>query len=214
MSSTSASCHALTLPHPPGCVPLCVQVFVAQGRRRRAESTILESESLVKALQQQTELDQKSLTEIIKVSGCLQGSSCGPAYSTHPHALAAFYNMDCNCLCALPATTQQGCVLTWHHTSRQPHRTLLLPSRRRQPHAASHCPAATLLSLYPTAIATAAADTAGVGGRACQGSAAGGPAAAEGVGPRPHAAGHTAGAAAAGDGQGGDRALHTGGSPH
>jgi hypothetical protein len=40
---------------------------VAQGRRRRAESTILESESLVKALQQQTEMDQKSLTEIIQV---------------------------------------------------------------------------------------------------------------------------------------------------
>lgn len=43
------------------------KVFVAQGRRRRAESTILESESLVKALQQQTEMDQKSLAEIIQV---------------------------------------------------------------------------------------------------------------------------------------------------
>lgn len=43
------------------------QVFVAQGRRRRAESTILESESLIKALQQQTELDQKSLSDIIQV---------------------------------------------------------------------------------------------------------------------------------------------------
>jgi hypothetical protein len=46
-------------------------VFVAQGKRRRAESTILESESLIKALQQQTELDQKSLTEIIQVSQAL-----------------------------------------------------------------------------------------------------------------------------------------------
>lgn len=42
------------------------KVFVAQGKRRRCESTILESDSLIKALQQQSELDQKSLTEIIQ----------------------------------------------------------------------------------------------------------------------------------------------------
>jgi hypothetical protein len=44
-----------------------MQVFVAQGKRRRAQSTILESESLIKALTQQTELDDKSLTDIVQV---------------------------------------------------------------------------------------------------------------------------------------------------
>lgn len=50
------------------CVRVCVhtQVFVAQGKRRRAESTILESDSLMKALQQQTELDDRALKEIIQ----------------------------------------------------------------------------------------------------------------------------------------------------
>jgi hypothetical protein len=60
--------HHTTLCAVSCCVVLCWQVFVAQGRRRRAESTILESESLIKALQQQSELDNKSLAAIIQVS--------------------------------------------------------------------------------------------------------------------------------------------------
>eukprot|EP00775_Hariotina_reticulata_P002396 gene2396-2700_t len=40
------------------------KIFVAQGRYRRAESSILESESLIKALQEQKELDSKSMNEI------------------------------------------------------------------------------------------------------------------------------------------------------
>lgn len=38
---------------------------MAQGKKRRAESTILESDSLIKALQHQSALDEKSLTGII-----------------------------------------------------------------------------------------------------------------------------------------------------
>jgi hypothetical protein len=40
---------------------------VAQGKRRRAESTILESASLIKALTQQTSVDEKALQDITQV---------------------------------------------------------------------------------------------------------------------------------------------------
>jgi hypothetical protein len=40
------------------------KVFVAQGKARRAESRVLETESLIKALQQQTELGLKSEADI------------------------------------------------------------------------------------------------------------------------------------------------------
>lgn len=59
---TTRPCHATAAP-----TTHSLQVFVAQGKRRRCESTILESDSLIKALQQQSELDHKSLTDIIQV---------------------------------------------------------------------------------------------------------------------------------------------------
>eukprot|EP00879_Flechtneria_rotunda_P005052 GHRR01005329.1.p1 GENE.GHRR01005329.1~~GHRR01005329.1.p1 ORF type:complete len:178 (+),score=53.07 GHRR01005329.1:367-900(+) len=40
------------------------KAFVAQGRARRAEGNILESETLVKALQQQVELNNKAVIEV------------------------------------------------------------------------------------------------------------------------------------------------------
>lgn len=72
-------CYAMTRPANRllCCAVLCCQVFVAQGRRRRAESTILESESLIKALQQQSELDNKSLAAIIQVRQCGGGLLTG-----------------------------------------------------------------------------------------------------------------------------------------
>jgi hypothetical protein len=42
-------------------------VFVANGKKRRAESTILESDSLINALQQQSALDEAALKEVIQV---------------------------------------------------------------------------------------------------------------------------------------------------
>ncbi|KAF6256245.1 hypothetical protein COO60DRAFT_1702445 [Scenedesmus sp. NREL 46B-D3] len=43
---------------------LATKSFVAKGRFKRAESDILESESLIKALQQQTDLDKRAITAI------------------------------------------------------------------------------------------------------------------------------------------------------
>jgi hypothetical protein len=43
---------------------LATKSFVAKGKFKRAESDILESESLIKALQQQTDLDMRAITAI------------------------------------------------------------------------------------------------------------------------------------------------------
>lgn len=43
---------------------LATKTFVAKGKFKRAESDILESESLIKALQQQTDLDMRAITAI------------------------------------------------------------------------------------------------------------------------------------------------------
>eukprot|EP00882_Tetradesmus_deserticola_P010680 GHRQ01011281.1.p1 GENE.GHRQ01011281.1~~GHRQ01011281.1.p1 ORF type:complete len:178 (+),score=74.18 GHRQ01011281.1:283-816(+) len=43
---------------------LATKSFVAKGKCKRAESDILESESLIKALQQQTDLDMRAITAI------------------------------------------------------------------------------------------------------------------------------------------------------
>lgn len=84
---------------------LATKSFVAKGKFKRAENDILESESLIKALQQQTELDSRTITAIaqeleaarLKVQQCWHGSfkafwlysitcspSCTPGKQQHP----------------------------------------------------------------------------------------------------------------------------------